>query len=196
MDLPSRQILITTSRHHLFTVDRQSGTLLGSYKLDGYEYDGEHCNTVVYENGYIYFVGNDVEGQGAIKLQLSQNGESIKEIWRNSEIKNNFGGLVTVNDHLYTTIKGNRLVSLEPERGTVSDSIKVATGSIIYTDNKFICYGNNGTINLVTFEQGKLQTSGQLKIKEGTGHHFSHPVLAKGSMYIRHGNAIMAYNIK
>ncbi len=71
----------------------------------------------------------------------------------------------------------------------------IATGSLIYADNKFICYGNNGTINLVTYNQDKLEVTGQLKVKEGTGHHFSHPVLASGIMYIRHGNALMAYQI-
>ncbi|MEN8227650.1 MAG: PQQ-binding-like beta-propeller repeat protein [Bacteroidota bacterium] len=196
VDLPNRRIAINTSRHHLFTVDCSNGELLGSYKLEGYEEDGEHCNTPVYTNGYIYFVANDVEGQGAVKLELSPDGKSIREVWRNQEIHNNFWGLVTVNDHLFTTIKGNRLVALDPGNGTVVDSLKVATGSIIYTDNKFIIYGNNGTINLVNYEQYQLELAGQLKVKEGTGHHFSHPVVADGVMYIRHGNAIMAYRIK
>ena len=195
LDLPARQILITTSRHHLISMDRSNGELLASYKLEGYEVDGEHCNTPVYDDGHIYFVSNDVESQGAVKLALSPDGECINEVWRNQEIRNNFGGLVAVNDHLFTTVKGNRLISLAPDNGRVVDSIKVATGSLVYADSKFICYGNNGTINLVTTQQGKLEISGTLKIKEGTGHHFSHPVLANGKMYIRHGNALMAYKI-
>ncbi len=196
VDLPDRQILITTSRHYLFTVDRGSGELLGSYKLEGYEWDGEHCNTVVYTDGFIYFVGNDEEGQGAIKLKLSSDGEQIIEVWRNQEILNNFGGFVVVNNHLFTTVRGNRLVSLEPRTGIVSDTIKLATGSLIYADNKFFCYGNNGTINLVNYTQENLKITGTFKIKEGTGHHFSHPVIDNGNMYIRHGKTIMGYKVK
>jgi len=196
IDLPECKILMTTSRHHLITVDRNNGTLLGSYGLEGYEYDGEHCNTPVYADGLIYYVANDVPGQGALKLKLSDDGERITEVWRNNEVLNNFGGLVAVNGHLYTTVKGNRLVALDPDYGTVVDSLKVATGSIIYTDNKFIIYGNNGTINLVNYNGEQLELAGQLKVSEGTGHHFSHPVVANGVMYIRHGNAIMAYRIK
>ncbi len=109
---------------------------------------------------------------------------------------NNFGGQVAVNGHLFTTIKGNKLVALDPDNGNVVDSLKVATGSIIYTDNKFIVYGNNGTINLVNYEQEQLESASQFKVKEGSGHHFSHPVVANGVMYIRHGNALMAYRIK
>ena len=196
IDLPEHQILMTTSRHHLLIVNRSNGKLLASYALEGYEYDGEHCNTPVYADGIIYYVANDVPGQGAMKLELSDNGERITELWRNNEVMNNFGGLVAVNGHLFTTVKGNKLLALDPDNGSVVDSLKVATGSIIYTDNKFIVYGNNGTTNLVNYEQEQLETAGQFKVKEGTGQHFSHPVVANGVMYIRHGNALMAYRIK
>ncbi|MEA3461515.1 MAG: PQQ-binding-like beta-propeller repeat protein, partial [Bacteroidota bacterium] len=196
IELPERQILMTTSRHHLITVDRSNGDLLASYKLEGFEYDGEHCNTPVYDDGLIYYVANDVPGQGAVKLKLSENGKSIQEIWRNNEVMNNFGGLVAVNGHLFTTIKGNKLVALDLENGSVVDTLKVATGSIIFTDNKFIIYGNNGAVNLVNYDQDQLEPAGQFKVREGTGHHFSHPVVADGVMYIRHGDALMAYRIK
>jgi outer membrane protein assembly factor BamB len=196
IDLPDRQILMTTSRHHLFTLDRGNGDLLASYKLEGFEYDGEHCNTPVYKDGYIYYVANDIPGQGAIKLKLSEDGENISELWRNNRVLNNFGGQIALNGQLFTTIKGNKLVALDSENGSVADSLKVATGSIIYTDNKFIIYGNNGSVNLVNHEQDQLEIAGQFKVREGTGHHFSHPVVANGVMYIRHGNALMAYRIK
>ena len=78
LDLRVRKILMTTSRHHLMTLNRSNGDLLASYKLEGFEYDGEHCNTPVYDNGYIYYVANDVPGQGAVKLRLSDNGEKHK----------------------------------------------------------------------------------------------------------------------
>ncbi|TFH28075.1 MAG: hypothetical protein E4H10_01680 [Bacteroidia bacterium] len=189
-------MLLHTSRHNLIALDRNNGTLMASYKLEGYEYDGEHCNTLVYSDGYIYFVGNDLPGQGAFKLELSADGKEIKELWRNQEIKNNFGGLVSVDGSLFTTVQGNKLVSLDPESGVVADTLKVATGSIIFADNKFIIYGNNGTTNLVNYHQGEMEIGGEFKVRGGTGHHFSHPVLANGIMYIRQGDALMAYRVK
>ena len=195
VDLPSLEIVMTTSRHHLFVVDRTNGELLSSYKLEGYEYDGEHCNTPVYSEGYIYFVANDIPGQGAVRLELSPDGKNIKEVWRNPTIRNNFGGLVVVNDHLFTTIKGNRLVALDPESGEVVDTLRVATGSLAYADNKFICYGNNGSLNLVAYHQNELEHAGEFKVMEGSGQHFAHPVLANGIMYIRRGDGLMAYRV-
>jgi hypothetical protein len=164
--------------------------------LIGFEWDGEHCNTPLYDNGHIYFVGNDEKGQGALKLILSDGGERIEEIWDNPEIRNNFGGFVKVEDYLFTTIKGKWLKALDIEDGTVADSIKIADGSLIFADNKFICYGTTGSVTLVDYKEGKLEIAGIFRVREGTGQHFSHPVIADGVLYVRHGNALMAYKIK
>ena len=196
MERSGQPMLMHTSRHHLMILNRSNGELLTSYKLEGYEYDGEHCNTPVFDDGYIYFVGNDIPGQGAFKLVLSADGKEIKELWRNSDILNNFGGLVAVDGSLFTTIKGNKLVSLDSESGVVSDTLRVATGSIIFADNKFIVYGNNGTTNLVNYQEGEMVIGGEFKVRGGSGQHFSHPVLANGIMYIRQGDALMAYRVK
>jgi len=196
IDYSGTSLLMNTSRHHLFIVKPENGELMSSYQLEGYEYDGEHCNTPVYDGRYIYFVANDIPGQGAFKLELSADGKELREIWRNSEVMNNFGGLVALDGALFTTIKGNKLVKLDPENGAVTDTLKVATGSIAFADNKFFVYGNNGTTNLINYTDGELELGGTFKVKGGSGQHFSHPVLAQGVLYIRQGDALMAYKVK
>jgi len=194
VELPNRKVLITHSRHNLFVVDSKTGEVLGSQKIEDYEYDGEHSNTPIYNEGFIYFVGNE-KGYGAVKMELSQDGENIKELWRNPKVKNNFSGFVKLENKLFTTVKGNWLKVLDLDNGMVSDSIKVAHGSLIYADNKFICYGMNGDVNLIQNKLNKLEVSGTFKVEQGTGHHFSHPVLANGKLYLRHGNSLLAYKI-
>jgi outer membrane protein assembly factor BamB len=194
VDLPEAEVMITTSRHYLFTLDRNSGDLLSSYELEGYEYDGEHCNSVIYEDGHIYFVANDIPGQGSMKLKISDDGRSITEAWRNPEVMNNFQGFVVVDDHVFATVRGNKLVSIGAD-GLIADSIKVATGGIAFADNKFFVYGHSGAVNMIQYMDGTMEIKGTLKVKEGSGHHFSHPVLHNGVMYIRHGDAMMAYKV-
>ncbi|MFC2089585.1 PQQ-binding-like beta-propeller repeat protein [Bacteroidota bacterium] len=196
IDLAEANILLGTSRYYLYTADRSNGELLAAYKLEGFQYDGEHCNTPVYQDGSIYFVGNDNPGQGAMRLQLSPDGGSISEVWRNPEVLNNFGGFVVLDGKIFTTLKGNKLVALDPNNGTISDSIKVATGSIVYADQKFICYGHNGEIQLVNYRDNKFESGGLFRISLGNGNHFAHPVINNGIMYIRRGNTLMAYKIK
>jgi len=196
VDLPTRKILITHSKHKLYAIDCSNGEALGSYNLKGVQWDGDHVNSPLYADGYIYFIGDDEKGSGAIKLELSQNGEIIKEVWSNKKIRNNFGGYVKIENKLFTSIKGNWLKILDLDNGSVADSVKVANGSLIYADNKFICYGMNGEVNLIYYKQNKFEITSTFKIKQGTGHHFSHPVVANGIMYVRHGNTLLAYKIK
>ncbi len=195
VELPSRKILLTHSRHNLYVLDCENGKALSSYGMDDYEYDGEHCNTPVYDNGFIYFIGNEKK-VGAVKLQLSRDGEQLTEVWRKPQIKNNFNGFIKTGNNLYTTVKGNWLKALNTKNGAVTDSVKVATGSLILADNKFICYGMNGEVSLISKTGDKLNPESSFKVKEGTGHHFSHPVVKNGVLYIRHGDALMAYKIK
>jgi outer membrane protein assembly factor BamB len=196
INLSNIKILVTFSRHYLVGLDTKNGDLLWSYKLEGFKYDGEHCNTPIYDNGFIYNVSAEEEGNGTVKLELSSDGKSIKEIWRNNKIKNDFGGFLKIDNKLFMTTERNWLKSIELSNGNVVDSIKMNNGSLIFADNKFICYGRNGEVNLINYEQNKFEVTGKLKIEKGTKHHFSHPVLANGVMYIRHGNALIAYRIK
>lgn len=194
VELPKKKVLITHSRHFLYSLDVDNGQVLGSYFIDHFEYDGEHCNSPLFSDGFIYFIGNE-KMDGAVKLQITEEGK-ISEVWRNSKVKNNFNGYVQIDKHLYTTVKGNWLKALDITSGMVSDSVKVATGSIIWADNKFICYGMNGDVNLISHENDSLKIRSTFKLNEGTGQHFSHPVIANGILYIRHGNALAAYKIK
>ncbi len=196
VELPTRKVIVTHSRHYLYTVDCNNGQALGFYELVGSEWDGEHCNSPVYSEGFIYFIGNDEKGNGAVKLEIAQNGERIKELWSNKRIRNNFNAFVKVENKLFTTIKGNWLKALNDENGEVVDSVKVATGSLIYADNKFICYGMNGDITLIQYKENKFDITGAFKVKQGTEHHFAHPVLANEIMYIRHGNSLLAYDLR
>lgn len=193
--LPARKILVTVSRHYLFGVDCNNGELLWKYKI-AYKYDGDHCNTPVYNAPFIYFASGDENGNGAVKLHLSADGKSVKEIWSNKQMRNSMGGFIVHGKKMFITTENKNLNVLKLENGTVADKIKAPYGNIIFADNKFICYGNNGDVSLFNYENEKLTPGGTFKIKMGSKEHFSHPVMANGILYIRHGTALMAYKIQ
>jgi outer membrane protein assembly factor BamB len=57
-------------------------------------------------------------------------------------------------------------------------------------------YTQKGDMMLLSFNQGKIEKVSSFRIKEGTLQHFSHPVIHNGVLYQRHGNMIMAFDIK
>jgi hypothetical protein len=61
--------------------------------------------------------------------------------------------------------------------------------------DKLIIYGHNGVVQLFTLDGGKPQMQSQFRITDGSGQHFSFPVIVEGVMYIRRGDAQMAYAV-
>jgi len=196
LPLAELNILIGTSRNYIHVVDRKDGTLLSSYRLEDISYGNEHCNSVLHQDGYIYFVPCEEHGQGTIKLHLSENGDSLTEIWRNNRVINVFEGFVVKGNRLYTTMENKKLLALDTETGRIVHSVRSVSGSIIRADNKLFIYGQNGTVQLFNLKEGIPELASEMRIRDGSGHHFSFPVIADGIMYIRRGDALMAYAVR
>lgn len=194
--LPSRNIVVTLSHEYLLGLDAKTGELLWSHKEDSVKLEGEHCNTPIYADGFIYCISGDDKGNGAYKLQLSSDGKSIKEIWRNNKVLNALGGFVRIGNRIYTSSKDNKLKVLDTETGQVTESLSGMKGNIISADNLLSFYTDNGYINLIKGVGSKLEVAGKFKITKGEKEHFAHPAIANGVLYVRHGTALLAYQIK
>jgi len=195
LNLPKRKVLVGTSRNYIHVVDCQDGKLLSSYQLKDIKYGYEHCNSVVHQDGFIYFVPAEEHGQGSVKLQLAADGETLKEMWRNEEVVNVFEGFVVVANRLYTTMENKKLLTLDTESGRIMNSVRAESGSIVYADNKLFIYGHNGRVQLFGLNDGIPELRSEMRIREGSGHHFSFPVIFNGIMYIRRGNVLLAFAV-
>ena len=194
--IQQRDIIVTVSHEYLMGLDVKNGELLWSLKEDSVKLEGEYSNTPLYSDGFIYGVSGVEKGIGAYKLELSPDGKMIKEIWRNTSVKNAMGGFVKINNHLFSTSEDKKLKCLDLRTGIVVDSLRNLRGSLIFADNHFFCYNDNGVVNLIKVTGTKMEIVSKFKIEKGTKEHFSHPVISNGVLYVRHGKALMAYRIK
>jgi hypothetical protein len=70
-------------------------------------------------------------------------------------------------------------------------------GSIISADGKLYCYDEkNGNVALVDATPEGFNIISSFKVPLGKGPHWSHPVIKDGVLYIKHMDALMAFNIK
>ncbi len=192
-----RRFLITLSREYLMAVDCQNGELLWSQKQDSVKLEGEHCNTPIFKDGFVYSVSGDKNGNGAVKLALKKDGTFLREEWRNRRVANAIGGFVLTGGYLYVATPSNKLMCLDLESGVVTDSLAGNRGSIIYADSMLYCYNTNGDTRIIQpLSNGKLKLVSRFKVTKGSQEHFSHPVISGGRLYIRHGKALMAYDIR
>ena len=70
-------------------------------------------------------------------------------------------------------------------------------GSIIYADGMLYLYEEKrGNVALVRPDPDKFDMVSSFKIKKGSGPHWSHPFIAHGKLYLRHGNWMGVYSIR
>ena len=70
-------------------------------------------------------------------------------------------------------------------------------GSISYADGKLYCYEErSGNLALVEPTPESFKIISSFRISKGTGPHWTQPVIHDGILYIRHGEALMAFDIK
>ena len=72
----------------------------------------------------------------------------------------------------------------------------VGKGSITYADGMFYTYGEKGSVGLIKASPHDFRLVSSFKINHGSKEHWAHPTVVHGRLYIRHGNAIMAYEVK
>ena len=201
IELPSRAILVTFSAYHLMGLDAMTGELLWTHEQDNLPpedrkigYGDTHANTVLFDQGAIYYAAGD--GNGGVKLELSEDGSSIRELWRNPGFDSFMGGIVKIGETLYGGGSSRRfLKSIHAGSGEIIDSLDINTGAVIAAGNRLYYYNWKGEMHLVAFDEGRLGPVSSFRITRGTREHFSHPVIHQGILYQRHGNVLIAYKI-
>ena len=200
--LPFRSILVTFSAYSLMGIDSRSGELLWTDPQENIPLaerkpgNGDtHSNTVWYDNGILYYIAGD--GNGAVKLSLSPDGKNIAREWQNKDIINFMGGFIIQGALIYSGCDGKKvLLSLNVHDGKVTDTLKCGVGALISDGKMLYYYNQRGELNLVRPGTSGMELVSKLKITAGTKEHFSHPVIDRGVLYLRHGNALMAYEIR
>lgn len=201
--LKERHIMVVFTAYQLMGIDTKTGELLWTHEQDNCppEKKGEfgwgdtHSNTAWYEDGSIYYIAGD--GNGAVKLQLSEDGTKITQLWRNQQIDNYMGGFIIRDKVIYTCVSEKKsLWTLDASTGSVIDSLKCGVGSMIYADNFLYYYNQKGLVQLIKPSAKKSEVVGKFKMTAGTKEHFAHPVIDRGVLYIRHGKVLQAYSIK
>jgi len=191
--LPSRKLFVSFSIHNFIGLDAETGELLWSRKLNG---PGDiQANTALYEDGHLYYSTGG--GNGVVKLKIADDGSSISEVWSNPKVSDVHGGFVKIGNFIYTSqYRPRRYCSVDASTGLISDSLKFDKGAIIFADDMLYVYTEKGMVGLVKPDNGKMELAGSFKMPVGTKEFFTIPVICEGVLYLRHGDAMLAYNIR
>lgn len=192
-----KDLVITLTGKSLVALDWDTGELIWQHPHKA-SY-GIHAVSPVYHGDRLY-ITSGYGGQRGEMLELSANGQEVTSKWRDKTLDCHHGGVLVHDGHLYGTNDRNRSgpwVCLDLETGTLVGETKgVGKGSAVFADGMLVGYGENGQVGLIKASPDDFGLLSSFEITKGEGEHWSHPAIADGRLYIRHGNTIMAYDIK
>lgn len=149
----------------------------------------------VYQDGLMY-VTNGYH-HGSFGYALSPDGTSATEKWSEKSLDVHHGGVVLVDGNIHGASMGGNWASLALATGKVNFTDKlVGKGSVIYADGMLYGYGEKGQVGLIRIKPDGYELVGSFRVAKGTKEHWAHPAISDGRLYIRHGQALMCYDIK
>ncbi len=193
INFPSRKLFVTHTAHHIIGLDASNGKMLWSYPHTN-QYS-IHPNTVIYDNNALLcFSGY---GQGCVRLNLTEDGSAIEKAWSTEKMDNQMGGAIIHDGYVYSSGHRKRgWYCLDWETGEEKfKSTELGNGVIIMAGDKFIIYSDRGELALVNPNPEKLDIISKTKVQHGSAQHWAHPVVHNNVLYVRHGNALIAYKI-
>jgi len=188
-----RKMLATHSASHLMAFDAATGKMLWS-QVHPNEWS-VHPNTPLYQDGMLFYFSG--WGQGGAMAQLSKDGSSSTVVWKHN-LDSRMGGAVLLNAYIYGSGDTHPEWScMEWKTGKVMHtSREIGNGVVIYADGMFYCYSQRGELALVNADPSGFRVVSKTKVTKGSEQHWAHPVIYDGVLYVRHGKALIAYNIK
>lgn len=189
----NEKMLTTIMGDKIIGVNRSKGELRWSY--DYRNQRGIHPNTPIYHDGGLYcFSGY---GYGGVKLQIAPDNKSVEKKFWSDVAETKMGGAVLLNGIIYSSGDTKRgWYAVDWNSGELLyESKDLANGVVIAANGLLYKYTDRGELALVKPGKQSFEIVSQTKVKHGTAQHWAHPVIRNGKLYLRHGNALLAYKI-
>lgn len=204
IEYAGKKMIINVLGKDIIAVDASNGKII--WKVDYAAANNSaggrknHAITPIFRDGHI-LVANGY-GWVALKLKLSADGNSAEKVWENRNFDPQMGGVVLLGNHIYASnhqsqpagswicVDWNTGKTLWTEKWNAQGSVISADGMLYLFDEKA------GNVALVRPDATRLDIISEFKMTKGTGPFWAHPVIKNGRLYIRHGEALMVYNIK
>ena len=205
-----KRLFINVTASYIFAIDPSSGKII--WKVKHWDINSEKaiatwndgpavkCVTPIYSDGKIYVTGG--YNHGGIMLSLTDGGNNATVAWTDDVLDVHHGGVVLLNGYIYgsnwlSNNDGNWCcIEWSTGKKKYEERWK-CKGSIISADGLLYIYDErSGFVGLVNPNPEKFDLVSSFRITEGSGPNWAHPVIYNGKLYVRHGKALMAFNIK
>ena len=198
------KLIVTHTVTYIIGVNAANGNLLWKFNFATVNEDQKggrnFIQTPIYRDGYL-FAANGY-GQTSAKIKISFDGTEPTLVWKNKDINPHVGGMVLLGNSIFSSTHDSnskgRWICVDWTSGkTMWVTAWNNKGAIISADGLlYIIEEKNGTLALVNPGNEKLDIISSFRITKGEGPYWAHPVIDKGSLFVRHGDYMAVYSLK
>jgi outer membrane protein assembly factor BamB len=204
-----RDLIVTNVQKSVIIVEPRTGNVV--LRIPHEKRHNLAAVSPIFENNYLYvttgYTREEMPNRGMM-FKISDDASSFTPGWTERKLDCHHGGLILLDGHIFGTnsviygpeskkdFKGT-WYCLELATGQIKHEARlVGKGSVIFAEGLLYCYGESGTVGLVKATPTSYKMISSFEITKGNEEHWAHPSISNGIMYIRHGDAMMAYDIK
>ncbi len=199
-----KKYIITSMQTHVLGVDAEDGSILWSYHYNFLDKNGDNVTILV--NGPTYrdsclWISNGWDVK-SVMLQIAPDGKSVTEKFSDHTFDNQNHGVVLIDSFLYgsnfTGRQSGKWICMNWNTGEITWIADFYNkGPILSADGMlYCCEEKSGQIALVKADPKEFKVISTLKIDKGAGPYWSRPSIYSGMLLVRHGDYLVAYDIR
>jgi len=191
------RIIVNMTASSILGISADNGEVL--WRFHQFQDNNIHANTPIFDRGEVLVSSaSRKDSSGLVMLKLSPDGRTAEIKWRNREIINLMGGAIMNDSNIYlSAYLQPKWYCVNRETGKIRYTSKdLGGGVVISADGLLYCYTErDGEIAIVEATPEQMKVISRFRVPLGTAQHWAHPVISHGKLFIRHGDALMVYQI-
>ncbi len=199
----NKEYYITATKTHVVSVDVQSGEIMWTHHyniLNKGDNSTILANTPIYRDSCLWISnGWDVP---SVMLQIAPDGKSVSVKYEDRTFDSQNHGAILHKDYVYgsnfTGRQSGKWVCMNWDSGEIVWLADFHTkGPIMFADEMlYILDEKRGHLGLVEATHKKFKLVSSFRVKDGNGPYWARPVVFNRTLLVRHGDALIAYDIK
>lgn len=182
----SKTVIVTNTREHILAVDPDTGAIVWQKEIPA-------------ETFIPLPHGRQVYFPSCMMLNISDDLSRFDASWQDTVRRKDFGGTVKLGSRIFGTNEQEAGVfCLDWETGkqlACNEGIKGAT--LLAADGMIYSYEeSNGRVSLLKPTANGIEIQSSFAVKLGKGAHLAHMSIGHGLLFIRHGDTLMAYDVR